>query len=148
MTGVQFNIDLDDTKARQVLGRLAARGENLTPLMEEIGSFLELITRRRFEDGVDPEGRPWTPHAPSTVRRRGPNAKILVDTARLLQSITSQASPDEVVVGTNLVYGGIHQFGGPLPHFTMPARPFLGVNADDTEEIINITTEYIRGAVQ
>ena len=92
--------------------------------------------------------------------------KTLVDSARLMQSITSNASDTGVEVGTNVLYAAIHQFGGTIraktsrglrfkigkgrdaswatrQSVTIPARPFLGIDAEDEAEIIQIATDWL-----
>jgi phage virion morphogenesis protein len=121
--------------AQRVLSGLAIAGRNLFPLMDEIGGALETSTRVRFEDGDGPDGKRWTPS------KRG--GQTLVDTGRLLASITSNASRTSVEVGSNLIYAATHQFG----RDAIPARPFLGLSVDDGREIEAIVEDYLRGAM-
>lgn len=121
--------------ARRVLSGLAIAGRNLFPLMDEIGGALETSTRVRFEAGDGPDGRPWAP-----VQRGG---QPLVDTGRLLASITSNADRTSVEVGSNLIYAATHQFG----RDAIPPRPFLGLSVDDGREVEAIVEDWLRGAM-
>jgi phage gpG-like protein len=81
----------------------------------------------------------------------------------LMGSITMRAGANQVEVGTNKIYGPIHQFGGTIvprkakalafrmgggnspltfaQKVTIPARPFLGISAGDEVEIGNILVD-------
>ena len=145
MTGARIEVTVDDAEARAALARLVARAEDLTPVMDEIGGALVLSTQRRFELGAGPGGLAWKP----SQRALAEGGKTLVDTARLLASLTHRAGRDRVDVGTNVVYAAIHQFGGPAGRglkTTLPARPFLGLDDDDRREIVAIVGDAIRGA--
>ncbi len=129
-----------------------------TELMDEIGAYGELSTRERFEDGKGPDGTAWKPSARATQA----GGQTLVDRARLLSSLTHNASAKGVEWGTNVVYAGIHQFGGKIKaktakglafrvggkfvrvkSVTMPARPYLGVSTADAGEIEAIVSDWM-----
>lgn len=77
---------------------------------------------------------------------------ILADT--LARQLT--AGGQGVEVGTNRVYGAVQQFGAaqgafgrdrrnhPIPWGTIPARPYLGVSAQDRTDILRVLTDYLR----
>lgn len=113
---VSIVITVDDEEVQQALNRLIAAGRDMKPAMEQIGGHLEFTVRRRFELMRDPEGRPWAPHAKSTVRRRGIGAHILTLRGRLRDSISWRATSDAVAVGTNVPYAAAHQFGATITH--------------------------------
>ena len=98
-----------------------------------IGEMLVSSTQQRFEDGKGSDGKPWKPSARATSE----SGQTLVDTGRLRASIGYQASDKAVVVGTNAVYGAIHQFGGEAGRghkLKLPARPYLGISKEDRAE--------------
>jgi phage virion morphogenesis protein len=77
-------------------------------------------------------------------KRRG--SKILVDTARLKNSIKVQASSDKVVVGTNVIYAAIQHFGGMAGRghkVRIPARPFMMIQDEDWKEINEVAADYL-----
>jgi phage virion morphogenesis protein len=134
----------------------------------QVGEALVSSTIRRFNEQRDPEGKPWQPLAAATVlgglssksytkrgrlrksaERKLQNRKILIDSARLRNSISSTARGSSVAVGTNVEHARIHQFGGDAGRKTarvnVPARPFLGVSADDRREIRRIVDDAIGG---
>jgi phage gpG-like protein len=161
--------------------------------MEAIGAALLFSAQRRFETQSGPDGPPWAPFAPSTLKSMPARRKppwLLRDTNRLYSSLTYVADAGAVEVGTNVVYAAPHQFGGDIPiperqatatfriatqgaataadgrrvgsklrfakastraksahtkTFTVPAhtiripaRPYLGISADDQAEILAI----------
>lgn len=145
---------------RKLAGLVKAFG-NLEPLMEGFGLYLESATIDRFENERGPDGQRWKP----SLRARQQGGKTLTDRAQLRSSITSQAGPESVEVGTNKIYGGIHQFGGTIrpkngeyltfrlpgglgvrrvKSVTMPARPFLGLSSEDENELLALTADYTR----
>lgn len=125
---------------------------DLTPLMQAIGVVLENNTRQRFTDKQSPDGVSWQSLAPATVKRKknksvskdGVTATgILVETGDLFKSITSLATHSKVEVGTDRHYGKYHQLGG----VGLPARPFLGIDDDDKDEVNNVINDYLVGVV-
>jgi phage virion morphogenesis protein len=150
------------------LSAIAARLKNPQPMYDEIGSYLVVKTQNRFDTGTAPGGSKW----PASLRAKNFGGKTLVDSARLYQSITHNASANGVEVGSNVEYAAIHQFGGTIyaktekglnwrynksgankPSWarkmsvTIPARPFLGIDAEDQTEIIVIAESYIAGGI-
>ncbi|WP_298173935.1 phage virion morphogenesis protein [Novosphingobium sp.] len=145
---------------RKLAGLVKAFGD-LEPLMQGFGLYLESATIDRFENERGPDGQRWKP----SLRARQQGGKTLTDRPQLRSSITSQAGPDSVEVGTNKIYGGIHQFGGTIraknaeyltfrlpgglgvrrvKSVTMPARPFLGLSSEDENELLALTADYTR----
>lgn len=113
----QIRIDLKDAGLKDLLARLVERGSDLSPLMAELAAELLQSTRRRFETESAPEGQSWPPLSKGTLKQRGQNARALRKSGRLYQSIHARAGKDEALVGTNVVYAAIHQFGGEVQHF-------------------------------
>lgn len=82
----------------------------------------------------------------SEFKRRMTSHKILIDTARLRNSLHVVATPDQSEVGTDVIYARIHQFGnkaGQNGAPPMPARPYLGLNADDRRVLEAIVEDHI-----
>lgn len=160
MAGANVRIEIIDAEVKAALDGLAARGEDLQPAMDRIGSMLVASVIHRFETGAGPGGTPWAP----SIRARTEGGKTLVDKARLRTSITYVPGPTSVEIGTNVVYAAIHQFGGTIhaknaPHLvfkvggqfvskdqvTIPARPFLGIDEGDRAEINHILRDHLMG---
>jgi len=158
MTGIRLGIEVHDEPVRNAFATLGARLDDLTPAFDEIGKTMVDHTILRFERQVDPEGQPWTPHAPATLMRRalrggrgGGAAQILIDSARLRNSISHVAGRDRVAVGTNVIYGAVQQLGGQAGRggaTTIPPRPFVGMDESDREDIPGILARYIGESLQ
>lgn len=177
----QATITLNDHAVLTRLRELAAKGHNLAPVMNRIGVIVVESVRENFKD----EGRPtkWQPLSENyangllgkdpflkngvlrrSVAKKLGIRKILYSgrVGGLKDSIQYQASGNSVKIGTNKIYGAIHQFGGTVkaadiypknkkalawggclhpvkkvhrPAFEMPARPFLMVQEEDWRKI-------------
>jgi len=158
MAGVRMDL-LGSEAALGALGAAAARLESPRPLYDVIGTALVVSTQHRFETEQDPEGNPWAASLRATLE----GGRTLTDTARLVGSLTHEASDEGLAVGTNVIYAAIHQLGGVIKaktpeglrfrgaggdwvrknEVTIPARPFLGLDADDEAEIAAISGTYV-----
>ena len=150
MAGASIRIEIEDLALRRALAGALAAGEDLTPAMEEIGSFLVNETLLRFEEGRAPDGTPWIPS--KRVLLEGGQTLIGPGSGRLRDSQTYEAGPDFVEQGTNVVYAAIHQFGG-LPGMApgpaaIPARPYLGLGPEDEPEILEILEAHLLDGLQ
>ncbi|WP_316200408.1 MULTISPECIES: phage virion morphogenesis protein [unclassified Bradyrhizobium] len=185
MTGALLRVDLSgQAQALGVIADAIGRLSNPLPMFEDIGMALVTSTHHRFDLSRAPDGSPWPP----SLRVIQGGGKTLILSWRLYRSITFQASPTQVEVGTNVIYAAIHQFGGDTDqgareavlHFKtnkrtgvsrfakpskadrarkatigartihMPARPFLGLDADDPRTITTIVENFVsaNGALQ
>lgn len=150
-----------------VLREAARRGDDLTPLMDSIGTGLVSSTIERFnETSLAPDGTPWPPSLAALEEGR----RTLVKRHNLRDSITHEPSRDSVEVGSDgsggtRDYAAVHQFGKMIraksprglrfrigdqfvtkAQVTIPARPFLGVSNDDEEMILAEATDWLKGA--
>lgn len=112
MAGVQYTVTLNDIGLASRFDAVAAGAEDMTELMDMIGSALINGARTRIaETNVDPDGVPW----PKSFRvLSGQGGKTLYDQGNLLASITEEPEPREVTVGSALIYAGVHQAGGTI----------------------------------
>lgn len=144
------------------LGKLAAVTENMRPIMAEIGNKLINEIDETFEAEGKPKWVQLSrttlrlgytnmgknkkkTHLKNGAYSRGferyingdekndfQGRKILQKSGRLRSSIVPDVSDNEVVVGTNLPYAAIHQFGGMAGRgrkVRIPARPFMPIDA-------------------
>ncbi|MQX36821.1 phage virion morphogenesis protein [Roseospira navarrensis] len=165
MSGIAIRIDdADLRRAGHALDALVRDADRAHDLMDEIGAALVTSVQQRFQAGRSPDGDRWTP----SRRAARTGGQTLVDRGHLRDSITHAADSRSARVGTNLIYARIHQLGGqiraraggalaiPLPDggvalrksVTLPARPYLGISADDREEIGDIIRERLRDALR
>ena len=146
MTGAFVTVTVDDAGVRERLARAARATSNLLPLMEEISGSLETSTRHHFEVGIGPDGQPWK-RSQRAIEHGG---QTLVDKGLLLASVTHHATRDMAEVSESRIYAAIQQFGGRAGRnraVELPARPSLGLGADDEREIGAIIDDYLRRAI-
>jgi phage virion morphogenesis protein len=140
---------IDDAALNRAIGGLLDRVNDLTPALRDIGEYMVLATRDRFDDETSPDGVGWKPlnarYAARKAAQSGNLTGILKRSSLLRDSIAYEVGPDFVVMGTNRIYGPIHQLGGQAGRnrsVNIPARPFLGLSLEDTQEVVAILTDY------
>lgn len=158
MAGVRMELGGAE-EALGALGAAADRLESPRPLYDEIGAALVVSTQHRFETEQDPEGNPWA----QSLRAQLVGGRTLTDTARLVGSLTHEASDEGLAVGTNVIYAAVHQLGAVIKaktpdglrfrgaggdwvrkdQVTIPQRAFLGLDSDDEAEIAAIAGAYV-----
>ena len=162
---VTYTIQLDTIDPLNALRDLDVAAGDLSPLMDEIGAYLEQMARDRIEaTNTAPDGTPWTPSG--RVAEEG--GKTLFASGRLAASLTHLAGRDQVQIGSNLIYAGVHQEGrtitpvtGDALHFvlpngqhvtvgsvTIPARPYLGVSDEEELAIYDMVEDYLLAPVR
>lgn len=159
MTGAA--VEIVDSELNAALGVLdGIASAPCEELAEGIGRLVQEQTRRRIEtEKTSPQGEAWKPNFAGT--------SILYASGMLSMSIDYLASPDSVIVGSGLIYARIHQLGGKIEaknakalmftignatiavqSVTMPARPYLGLSAENREDVLDAAREWLGGLVQ
>lgn len=147
-------------QARQALQRADTR-----ELMRTVGEKVKTTTIERFRRGISPEGDKW----PVTIRQKlgDPRPPLLGTASKLSQSYTYRIEPRQVEVGSNLKYAAIHHFGGVIrakkaralffriggnpvmrKAVRIPARPALGLNAEDEANLVQTAEDWLRMALK
>lgn len=134
-------------------------------LREEIGEIIVSSTLDRFETGRGPDDEAWEPSYRALIE----GGQTLVNHGHLRSSIHYVIRGRSILVGSNLIYAGVHQGGAeinakssrglvfPLPgrrganqtefrrvmSVTIPARPFLGVNSADSRNIQDAVEDHL-----
>lgn len=164
MTGVRVEVDIG--RARDVIDKYIKLVGNPRPLMEVAGGVLENSVRDRFRTGVGPGGVPWIP----SRRAIEQGGSTLIDKGGLLNSITHVADDRRVEVGViakteSAKHAATHQFGAtirpvhanklafraPDGHLvlvdsvTIPARPFLGIDEEDRNLLMEAWVAMLEG---
>jgi len=146
-----IDIVFDGQGVLQALTKLQATTDDMTPIMQEIAGVLADETEQAFENETAPDGTPWPALADSTIKQREkhgswPGKVLQITAGGLAPSISSEYGRDYAAVGTNKVYGAIHQFGGQAGRnqsVTIPARPYLGVSDEGGQEILDIVRDHL-----
>jgi len=161
--GVAIEIDVASLAAIDALvSRLAHIDEQ--ELLTEIGALGESQTRKRIESGgPGPDGEAWKPNRAGTA--------ILMQTGRHLHdSVAYSVGGAMVEWGASWEFAHVHQYGavikpkngdalkfwfvsGGFTEFviakqvTIPARPFVGLSADNRNDIEEQVTDFLRRAI-
>lgn len=144
MAGI--NIQFDSGKALDAIHAAAQAVEHPSELFHGIGEYLLIAHRERWDRQQSPDGTPWSPLSPRYMRRKAklrPGRPLLVFDNILRGTLRYQADDAGVAFGTDRPYGARQQFGGG----GIPARPWLGLSADDENEIVAMTQDYLRAAI-
>jgi phage virion morphogenesis protein len=131
-----LNLEAVDTR----IGRLAFL--DLRQLLEGIGAEVESQTRRRIVDEkTDPDGNEWAPWSPKYSETRHQGQSLLENQGHLLDSLMHEVQGTDVLVGSNLAYAATHQYGD--PERSIPARPYLGLSAENEADIVRMTVDFL-----
>jgi phage virion morphogenesis protein len=152
MAGAGVEVKLDGEYQKIVDALQKASAPALQQIAHAGGLALQKVSKEAFKNEADPAtGVKWKERKDKSVTR-----KLLVRRGALRRSVTFNAFPDgSVIIGSNLVYAAIHQFGGKTrpheirarnkkalkflgicrksvkhPGSDIPARPYLGVPKD------------------
>lgn len=165
MNGFTFRIEIEDLGAGQSARALVDLVDDpQAQIYAPVAMALESSAKSRFDTGVGPDGETWKP----SLRALTEGGKTLLDRGFLRDSIHSTTDPAGLEVGTAHVSARIHQFGGEIvakgggrlaftlsdgsfrtpQKVTMPARPFIGLSADDEGMVLRIVDRAIAGVLQ
>lgn len=136
MSGLTFDLSIDGIPG--VTAHMQGLAEyQLSDLAFDIGALLESSTAERIaSEKQSADGTPWPAWSADYAATRHGGHSLLMNEGELLNSIQNFSTGDEVRVGTPLIYGALQHEGGAAigkPQFL--ARPFLGISADDEDEI-------------
>lgn len=155
MSSMRIELDGDADKLIEKLKNLSTMEKR--GVLNAMAEAVKTSTQDRFDTGTDPDGKKWK----SSMRAEQEGGKTLQDTGALRGDINTKVTDDGFAVGTNDIRAAIHQFGGTIraknrealrfvvgesevftKQVTIPARPFLGINRDDEEELIGMMEDY------
>lgn len=152
MTQPVIQIFVDARQITDAFDRLVQGLRNTTPLMQEVSFVMDLAVSENFEQGGRPKWLGKWDGTPSNLQ----------DSGRLRNSIVREYDQANAVVGTNVVYAGIHNFGGTIRPKTaralyfngravaqvqMPKREFLMLTPSDMDEIEEVGLRYLQSLV-
>lgn len=142
MTGVAFSVDA--AALRAAIARFEGLRLDDADLLDRVGAVTEGAARRRIdEDKAAPDGTPWAPWSERTAARRRGGQSLLQREGDLLDSLGFETRGAAVETGSPLVYAAIQQFGGAeVGRPTHPARPYLGLSADDEQDLADVLERW------
>lgn len=156
MAGTQstIRVEYDDTQIQRLLRKLNRLSDDMSPAMLEVSEYMHERTRDHFDNEQAPDGTPWATLSPATLKRKQqqgvPVNQILHgQSLHLRDTIYPFHSADEAGVSTGPgteAYAATHQFGDETRN--IEARPYLGLSAEDEQEIIGILEDHIRDAME
>ena len=113
MAGV--TLEFDAVAALAVVNEAAAALADPAPMLRDIGEYLLLAHDRRFASQASPDGTPWQALSPAYLKRKKKNRdKVLVLDGFLKNTLRYQVSNNELLFGTNRIYGAMMHFGGSI----------------------------------
>lgn len=159
-TGLAIRIDINSLLPVDLrLARLERM--DLREMLEGIGAEIESQTRRRLQvEKTSPEGEDWVdwsetyvsrkhgdsgghePH-PDQLRSAGGHTILQLD-GGLTDSIQYDVDDHEVIVGSNLIYARVHQEG----FEGIPARPYVGLSDENTEDVEALALIFVEDLLQ
>ncbi|MGE4402840.1 MAG: phage virion morphogenesis protein [Desulfobulbus sp.] len=175
---MQFGIEIEDHEVNHALKGLEHRVIDLHLAMAAIGLYYERSVLENFQNESAPDGTPWAKLSATTLqlglgRNKGFGKKggltargkrylqgkrILRESGDLEAAVHSQAGLASVTIGVggHIPYAAIHQFGGQAGRgrkVTIPARPYLGLNAGegmtlagkDKQRVQEIVEQFVLG---
>uniref|UniRef100_A0A6H1ZPI1 Putative tail protein n=1 Tax=viral metagenome TaxID=1070528 RepID=A0A6H1ZPI1_9ZZZZ len=149
---IEYSVDTAGARAR--IDEVVKRAENMEKALNVIGRMAVSEVKLNFIEGgrvpvgwENPTGKyvdpgKWTPLTQYTLdhrRKEGRGAKILIDTAVLMGSISYRIEGETLLVGTVIKYGRDHQFGT----HRVPPRPFITFLPETMDEFRVIAARYI-----
>ncbi|HFC8519093.1 TPA: phage virion morphogenesis protein [Neisseria weaveri] len=121
--------------------RLQDGVENRYRLMERLAGTMHYAVQMNFRAG----GRPkW-------LGLKYRNGKPLVDKGDLRNSFSAFSDNDTALVGTNMVYAAIHNFGGMAGRgrkVNIPQREFLTLTNQDKQDLMDDVQDYFANLIK
>lgn len=105
---LNFEIKFDFSKLEKSVEDKVNKIENLKPVMQTIAMDMMKETQLNFRNEKTPDNVSWQ----KSKRALRDGGKTLADTGRLKKSFSAKFDGLSAIVGTNVIYAPIHQFGG------------------------------------
>jgi len=140
--GVRLEIHHNIPEVTRKLRRIRRELGNPRDALRQIGRDAVSRTLMAFRRSTDPWGHRWLPLRPSTIRRRrGRSSRPLLDTGRLRSSFGYRVTGRRLVIGSDVKYAALHQFGGGAAAVSdairrrgrVPARPMLPIRGGQVD---------------
>lgn len=138
--------DFSDNERMQAV--LAALSDlQLDELANAISGMGEDQTRRRIaEEKTSPSGEAWPEWSDAYKQTRNSGQSLLQSEGDLLGSIRGAGNGAVAEWGSNKVYAALHNFGGEAVGINVPAREFLGLSAENMDDIDHLIEDFVASA--
>ena len=135
--------------------------KNMKPVMERIAKDMKKESDLNFRNSKGPDGVKWKELSTltKTLRKNGGEKPLLDTGMNLKRNIHPYSTNTQAIIGTNVKFAPIHQFGGTIKprkgkalkfgknirtSVIIPARPYLGVNQRMNEKYRKWVVEWIK----
>lgn len=137
-----IEMKVDSSNAVRLFEQLAARTQDTRPAMVAIAG----IMRASVEENFEVQGRPrWSSLSKARIRERTRKGtwpgKILTEFGQLAASMSTRATLDTAVVGTNVKYAAAQFLG--LPEKNIPARNALVLQEKDMGDAETVLLRHL-----
>jgi phage virion morphogenesis protein len=125
-------------------------------ILDAVGTRMVYQAKTRIRDThAAPDGDMWPEWSARYAKSRKPQHDLLWNEGNLHDSLQQVVSGNTVLVGSNLDYAEVHQFGGPVePNewgiSAVPPRPYLGVEpgTQDEKDLVKIIAAMVEDYIQ
>lgn len=155
-------LTIDGAGLRELARQLDDVDGDKAEALEAIGGGWETLTKEHFDTGIGPDGVPWKPSQRVLAgKKRGGGTLVLEGDLRDANR-SEVVGSDAVELGNNRIYAAAHQFGATIQRagahavplvlpagavggtvITLPARPFIGWNAEHDAMAAEILESFI-----
>ena len=103
MAGSFIKVELTNEKPLlNLLTSYIKQGQSLEPALAEIGEYLIESHQERFTLEVAPDGTPWEPLSPKTIKHKNGDDRILQASDTMRDQLAYQLGSNELEFGSNL----------------------------------------------
>ena len=116
----------------------------MSDMLDAVGSEVVAQTQLRIQfEKTDPAGDDWDEWSPKYAATRHSGHSLLMNEGDLLESIQHVVNGNDLEVGSNRPYAKDQNFGDPLKN--LPARQFLGLSAENRDDVILVIRDWLEG---
>lgn len=153
--GVGINVKTSGTdKVLAQVVNVNKRALNLSDAMQSAATIMELDILQHFTDKMSSDGTSWPAVSDLYAARkeeagRNPNNILVYDgTLRRSISLGKRTDTHKAVVGTNVIYSAVHNFGLTIRgrggvSIKMPKREFMWIGETAQERLRQVVLAYL-----
>ena len=145
---VWTRVKVDEGGVSRLLSRLLLNDAKRAEMLDQIGEASVREIKMHFINQQTPRGIKWWK---SKRALKDPSRPTMLNTLKLMNSITYKQSGGAVEVGTDDIRAGTlnfgaskGQYGNGVPFGDIPARQFLGVSSQNEIKVRDIVNSFLR----